>query len=350
MPANINRNNVYSLRKQMWHSLGTVSETEETAGEVVSRMDVITYELRPYFIRLNGKKRESKDAAIIRIVDGDEREIGHTKGRYQITQPSTYAKIFDANVGRPVETAGYLGGEKADKFFITWTLPKLDVHGDEVETFGFMAVGYNGMFGEKVILTNVRVVCENTWGMAIAGAGAKQTDERMGVAYSGKHCYNSHEAVLASWLRFVQKDAEQRVALQQTLFCKMEETPLTVDAAAGLFAKVYPYADDVKAYYPDDLRDGQQEKIDTSNEKVDESRELAMSLFQGAGIAITPTVWGALNAVTEAENHHRKSKKNTTYSILLGNRQKIMENAMSVMAEHVSVVDAKKLSSKAYKK
>lgn len=337
MTDNIYGNNVYSLRKQMWHGKGTVSEVEQTAEEVIATMDAVSYELRPFSIKLNGKTYKESDYGIVRISADGEALLGHTKGRYNITQPARYAEIFDENVGKPVETLGFLG-KKAEKMFITWQLPNLDVHGDEIETFGFLAVGYDGKFGEKVILTNVRVVCQNTWGMAIAGTEVKQADDRMGVAYSGKHCYTSHEKVLASWLRFVQKDAEQRVAIQQGLFRKMEDTPISADTAYGLFAKVYPYASELSAYYPDDLRGDKEEKIAFTNEKVDESRDLAMSLFQGAGIAITPTVWGALNSVTEAENHHRPSKKDTTYSILLGNRQKIMENAMRVMGDFVEAV------------
>jgi hypothetical protein len=59
-------------------------------------------------------------------------------------------------------------------------------------------------------------------------------------------------------------------------------------------------------------------------------------LFQGKGIEITPTAWGVFNCVTEAENHHKPSKKDTVNSILLGSRANIMEGAMTVISDFVN--------------
>lgn len=341
MPANIYGNNVYSRGQKMWHNLGRVGDGDESALDVISKMELVEFELRPFSITLNGNPFEGKDFGIVRVSGSREALVGRTKGRYQITQPVRYAEIFDASVGKPVETLGFLGKD-GDRMFITWSLPDMDIHGDVVETYGFLAVGFDGMLGEKLIVTNVRVVCQNTWGAALYGAKGDKREGR-GEVYSGKHCYTSHEAVLASWMRFVQKDAEERVSMQAGLFRKMESTPVDADTAYGLFSKVYPYTGELGAYYPDDLRDGREANIAATNAKIDESRDLAMSLFQGAGIAITPTAWGVLNSVTEAENHHRKSKKDTAYSILLGNRHNIMENAMSVVSNYVNGADRNRL-------
>ena len=334
MPANVFGNNVYSYENPMWHGLGTVGKRKETAIKVYSRMEQVMFELRPFHIMLNGKMVESKDAAIVRIGES-EVQVGNTKGRYKITQPARYAEIFDLAVGQHVETMGFLG-QKAEKMFITTKLPNIDVFGDEVESYIFLAVGFDGKFGEKIFLTNVRVVCGNTWASATYNAGETNNLGR-GALYSGKHCYSNHEAVLAAWLEYVQRDAKERVAIQQGLFRRMEKTRVNKDDAYGLFAQVYPYTNELSSFYPDTLRANQEEKIELTNEKVNERRDLAMSLFEGAGIAITPTAWGVLNSVTEAENHHVPSKKDTAYSILIGNRRETMATAMKVVTEYVEV-------------
>lgn len=332
MSDNIYGQNVYSLKEKMWHGKGEVGQEEETAESVYSRMTPVQFEIRPFSISLNGKPFEGKDFGIVRTSGSSEVLVGRTRGRYNLIQPVEYCKIFDESVKQHVETLGFLGKD-ADRMFITWELPKIDVHGDKVEAYGFLATGFDGLFGEKLIVTNVRVVCANTWGMAVSAA-EMSNDEGDGVVYNGKHCYTSHEKVLRSWMAYVQKQASETVAMQQALFCKMEETPVTVEQAFGLISQVYPYGKQVGSYYPDDLRSDRESADAKSNAKIDEKRDLAMNLFQGAGIQITPTVWGVLNAVTEAENN-APSKKDTTYSILLGNRHATMAKAVSVLADYV---------------
>ena len=146
-----------------------------------------------------------------------------------------------------------------------------------------------------------------------------------------------HEERLGLWMAYITKQAEENIKIYQSLFRKMEETRLTIDIAYNLFAKVYTKKNSLGDFHPDELREKDQTKIDDFNASQEEKRDLAIELFKGAGIEITNTVWGAFNSVTELENHKIPSKKDKTESILLGNRQSIMQNALSVMAEYVEV-------------
>lgn len=331
MSDNIYKQNVYSLKQNMWHGKGTVGKEEEDALSVYSRMLPVSFEQRPFGIYLNGEFTETgKHYGIVRIGNGKERVIGETKGRYNLTQPETYAKLFDEYVCRPVETMGFLG-TGGERMFTTWNLPQVDVHGDKVEMYGFLAAGFDGKFGEKLYETAVRVVCKNTWNMAVGDSEEK----RRGAVYTAKHSMKDHEERLGIWMRYITKEAEESVKIYESLFRKMEETPLTIDNAYGLFSKVYSKKDSIGEFHPEELRNKDQEKIDGWNEKQEEKRDMAIDLFKGAGVEISKTVWGAFNCVTELENHKIPSKKDKTESILLGNRQTIMADALMVMSDYV---------------
>ena len=322
---NIYQNNMYSYKEVPWHKKGTVGQEEECAEAVYGRMVPVIFEQRPFSITLRGQTVESGDLGIVRVSD-EEVLVGITKGRYNMTQPETYCQLFDANVRRPVETLGFLGA-KADKMFITWNLPQIDVHGDKVNNYGFVAVGFDGKFGEHLFVTHVRVVCNNTWNAAI-GDGSS-------ALYNGKHSDTNHERNLSLWMEFVQRDAEEHVQIYQNLFRKLEETSVSKDDAKAIFENVYPYTGDGMSYGPQVLIDESAKRDELYNMKQGESRNLAMELFCGKGTDIGPTAWGAFNAVTEAENHWKKSKKDITASLLLGNRAAIMDMAMVVVSDFV---------------
>lgn len=344
MSDNIYRQNVYSKAVEMWHSKGRVGMENESAMQVYGQMFPVSFEQRPFSVTLNGVAVVSDEIAIVRVGEKEESIVGHTKGRYDLTQPAEYCALFDESVSRPVETLGFIGSDAA-RMFITWELPAIDVHGDKVLNYGFLAVGFDGKYGEHLYNTGVRVVCQNTWNLAVSDS-MNAKDGVRGQVYSGKHNQKTHERDLSAWMRYITTQAEEYVAIHESLFCKMQETPVKKDLAATLFAKVYPLKDNLGAFYPDDIREEKQTPIDTYNQKQTESRDLAMELFAGAGIEIDSTLWGVYNAVTEAENHHKASKKDFAYSILMGNRAGIIENAMAVCADQLQASTPKKARGK----
>jgi hypothetical protein len=334
MPDNVYEQNVYSYLEPMWHSKGYVGTLQETCVQVYNRMKTILFKKRPYTITLNGEEVESKEFAIVRIQDGKERIIGRTRGIYKVVQPLAYCEIYDQAVGKPCETLGFLGSD-AEKMFITSLLPSITVYGDEIKLYQLLSIGFDGFYGVHQFVSAIRTVCQNTHNMAVAEATTTDNHGR-GKLYNGRHNMPNHERDLFEWLKYVDQESEAMVNVTKALFTKMEDTPITVDEAFGLTKAIYPDPKNLPEFFPDNLRNEKQEKINEEVEKAEESRDLVMDLFKGAGIAITPTAYGLYNSVTEAENHHRKSKKETTYSILLGNRHNIMENAMAVIGDWVT--------------
>lgn len=317
--------NAFFNSEPAWHKKGTVGNGKIGAVGVFNGMpEQVRFELRPFSIQLNGQAFVGKDTGIIRISGVSEELVGRTKNRYKLTQPIDYCQMFDSHVRQPVETMGFLG-TNGSRMFLTWNLPDLDVHGDKVRNFGFIAVGFDGLFGEKLYLTNIRVVCNNTWQAAINSSEA---------VYSGKHSHLNHERDMALWMEHVQKQAEERVTIHENLFRKWEETKITKEQARKIFESVYPTKSGKLEDAPAILIEEEKENVIKFNLKQIEKRDLATELFGGRGIAITPTVWGAFNCVTEQENHHIPSKKDALNSLLLGSRAEVMSYAMSVCEQY----------------
>jgi hypothetical protein len=333
MTDNIYKQNVYSYEKPCWHSKGEVGKEKETCVQVYGRMFPVQFEKREYSVVLNGESRGSGQFAIVRISDSKERIIGTTKDQYQLVQPLEYCEAYDKASGANsyCETLGFLGTD-AEKMFITSKLPQISIFGDLIDLYQFLAVGFDGMFGAHQYVTNVRIVCQNTMNLGIANSESTQNHGR-GSLYSGRHNQPNHMRDLEAWLQYVQKESENAVEITKNLFCKMESTPMTVDEAFGLTKKIYVDPDTLPDFFPDQLRSEKQEVIDKKLEKASESRDLVMDLFKGNGIQISKTSYGLLNSVTEAENHHKPSKKNSTYSLLMGNKHLIMNGALNIITD-----------------
>lgn len=335
MSDNIYENNVYSRGVKMWHSKGIVGTGSETALEVYSRMKPVEFRQEEFSITLNGNMVGSGDFGIIRKQE-HEVVIGHTKGRYDIIQPLEYCELFDESVGKPVETLGFLG-TNAEKQFITWELPDIDIRGDLLKLNGFLFAGFDGKFGEQLYVVHERVVCSNTASFAVNEARRTNSNgygtTNSGAVYAGRHNHANHRRDLGIWLSHVQETSEKNVEVIKGLFMKMQEKPVTVDEAFGLFSNVYPKKDELPENYPVKLRGEKEEEIEKYNKSQEQSVELAMDLFKGAGIEISNDCWGGYNVVTELENHHRVIKKDATSSLLIGNRQKTMSVALNVFSE-----------------
>ena len=337
---NIYKNDVYSRGIAMWHNKGRVGLADETAGQVYNAMEAVTFEQHPFSLSVRGKAITNNMLGIVRVEGDSVTLIGNTKDRYKLLQPIEYASKFDEVIGRPCETLGFLGAN-ADKMFITWKVRAINVHGDVVELYGLLSLGFDGKYGNHLYLTGVRTICQNTHALAIADATKTENQgygaDSHGAVITTKHTQQNHLDVLGYWMKWVDEETEKQAQLTEALFVKMEERKLTTDDAYGFFAKVYTYPDEVREYQPVEVRGVEQKKYGEKMQDANQSRDLCMALWGGQGIEIHPTVWGAYNVVTEHQNHHIMSKRSDgTESILIGARGKIMNDAFKVAVEYVS--------------
>jgi hypothetical protein len=338
MSDNIYRNNVYSKGEAMWHNKGRVGQADETAEQVYGQMDKVAFEQVPFTLNVLGTIIPNNVLGIVRIENGKVTLVGNTRDRYQLLQPIEYIKRFDTVINKPCETLGFLGAN-ADKLFITWNLPKVDVHGDIVKLYGMISLGFDGKYGNHLYVTEVRTICANTHARAVADATKSENQgfgaNSHGAVVTTKHTQKNHLDVLGYWMKFVDEESTKQAALTQELFCRMEERALSPDEAYGFFAKVHPYPADARTYIPAELVVGEQKDVDAKMKDAKESRDLLMQLFTGSnGIEISRTLYGAYNCVTQMQNHHIMSKKNDgTESILIGARGKVMDTAFQIAVD-----------------
>ncbi len=303
----------------------------KSAIEVYTEMRQVNFEKRPVTVLLNGENKETNNFAIVKT-GGFEKIVGMTKEKYNILQPADYCLAFDESVGQPVDNIGFLGN-MSPKMFITWNLPEIDIRGDEVKLWGFLVAGFDGRYGEHLYITSKRMYCSNQYNIAISDAN-KTNNHGRGSLFSGKHNTTTHLGDLKSWMQYIQEDAEKNVEIIRNLFLRLYDIPVSDDLAKDLFAKVYPIPDPMPAFYPSDLREKKEKFIEEKTEKAKEDQDLAFQLFNGAGKGIEKNGWGWYNSVTEKENHWTPSKKEDTYSILLGNKHNIMNKALDIISNY----------------
>ena len=99
--------------------------------------------------------------------------LGIVKGRYTIVQNSDAFKFFDDAIGRDKaiwQTAGCFGN--GERVFVSAKLPKgIFVNGkDPVENYLVFTTTHDGSGGIKILLTPIRVICQNTLNAAIGSS------------------------------------------------------------------------------------------------------------------------------------------------------------------------------------
>lgn len=335
MAHNIFGGRFYGNRVPAWHKLGVVSEKDQNAVEALTAIGGgYWFEKRPVTVMLNGNPTETGDWAIVRSPlpdDAEERVFGYTTDRYELLQPLDACELFDAKVKQPVETMGMLG--KGERMFITWKMPSFDVvSGDAVNTYGFVALGFDAVMGSSLNVVTTRVVCQNTWMAAIREAEASK-ERGKGRIYSGKHTKNM-KFELGEWMGYVQAEAERQVAMTKDFFGRLAQTPLSEEKEVyrllfAAFPDPEPLSD--TAYIPDALRGKKNDKIEADKELAERNRAGIASLFFGQGTQITPDYWGLFNATTEYFNYGQVEKKPAALSILMGNRAANMNNMAEVL-------------------
>lgn len=342
MAHNIFGNRFYGHRNPAWHALGVVTEQGMTANEAFAAVGGYSFEKRPVTTILNGQVVETGDFAIVRSVcpdDPQERLMGYATPKYNIIQPQQVVDLFDEMVAQPVETMGMLG--KGERMFLTWELPEIDVKGDEVKMFGFIAAGYEPGLGCSLNVVSTRVVCQNTWAAAMAEAmGAKPNETGKGRVWTGKHNSPNVGRDLGIWMEHVQQEAAQRAAAMSDMFNAFKAAPVNeTSTLADLLFQIYPNPKQLPEFFPAKLRDDRQTRIDKAQELAERDRDLVSKLFGGLGTEITADAWGLFNAVTEYENHGRESKKEPEYSVLFGDRNATMNRAANVLNNWVMGVN-----------
>lgn len=147
---------------------------EVEKGSALCGMDATEDTLVEYPNFIHGHKIYSEIPNAFAIYRKDNNiPLGLVKGRYNIVQNSEAFKFFDGAIGKDKaiwQTAGCFGN--GEKVFVSAKLPNnITVAGnDHVENYLVFLTSHDGSTGVKILLTPVRIVCQNTLTAAVRQA------------------------------------------------------------------------------------------------------------------------------------------------------------------------------------
>lgn len=280
MAANVQ--SMFSVRKTPWHGLGEVLDHAPGVDDAIrlAGLDWRVERVGLADVDAPGLRFGPDHAAIVRT---DTRDVlGIVGGRYTPIQNDEKFRFFDPIVrsGRAtLETAGALGrGEKV------WVLAKSVtaevVPGDPVESYLLLAGSHDGTSAITVLPTGVRVVCQNTLGVALSGKEPRLTIR--------------HTASASRRL----EDAGRVMAQSEAAF---GETVERWKFMAG--RRIDPRAFS-KALIPDAPEGTSNTRRENARAAILESYEVAPGAGKARGSA-----WAAYNAATHWISHKRPSER-----------------------------------------
>lgn len=279
-----------SHREPAWHGLGTVFQQEVTDHvQMLDLAGLSGWNVREEEISIDAENVEwaVSAQAIVASIGDAERVLGVTGSRYEIVQnEEAFSFLQSLHDGARWETAGAIKGGRVvfgsmafDRDFV------LDASGvaDVVKSYLLVHTSHDGSTGVAGGVTPVRVVCQNTLNVALGNITQK---------FNIRHTIKADERMKAeaeAWrVAHTYMDAFEKEA--QTLYAQKVTDSQFMTVVEGMFPR------------PVEDKKGAQAKWDN---RVD----LFSQAWNGTPNAgIKGTGWGALNALTEANQWGRKTQ------------------------------------------
>lgn len=281
-----------------WHNLGTVIEGLATLDEAMSLSHTGGWDVRKEPVIYNGKEVPGLFVTSRINPFTNEREAIWTVGSKYKPHQNEEAFAFTENIinlgGANWDTMGSLDNGK--RVFGTLVIPQefvLDPKGasDRVKTYLGVATSHDGTLPITSFMTGIRVVCQNTLTMALAG------NQR---TYKVRHTKNAEGRL---------EDARQALRVSYAYFGELEqearalyETAITNRKFDEIVKTLWPIPDEV-------VKDGK-----VSNQgaitRAKNTGDYVSTLYREAGTLdnIRGTAWGAFNALTEYFDWYRPTR------------------------------------------
>ena len=357
-----------------WHGQGEVAEEGLTAVQMMAPAEIMwKVMLQKMYINSGTHGKPLEVPGYRALVRETDKQIYTVVGsRYRPIQNLDGAEMADdiaaALDGAYCNTAGSLLGGKLVWFQIK--LPgEFTVPGDTspVEKYVLVSVPHDGMSAMMAMFTDVRVVCNNTYNMALRGAtnlvkirhtaSAKERMELAAEAMREALGYHEEFESLATALATTKFTDVQMDNLAATLIpdtgakagtkkAEVTKTDAGYSAWTPQDGSVVSQILDGYATLPGEQGRAAEEDVEVSA-TVQKKRDTMVSLFTtGKGITsgIRGTAWAAANAVTEYVDHHipvkaKKAVKNDkrTYNAIFGNGAKIKQQGLETILKLVDL-------------
>lgn len=287
-----------SAREDAWHSLGVTFPTAMTAEEALRESHLAGWNLRkePMFVRTESGLEIPATGRFAVVRDNPIRKgqvdfLGDVGTAYRVWQNEELTALLESLVDQSdgqFETAGAL--DNGRKVFVTMKVPShIRIGGvDSVDMYLAVITSHDGSMSHTVMVTPVRIVCQNTLNCAFGNHKAM---------FKVRHTRGSETLMMQQaremldlsfgWMEGFQEEAEQMI-----------QTTLTQQRFEEIIAKEFGAGEDAAA--------ATQTRVE---KKLDKMAELFADSFTHEGVR--ETVWAGFNALTEWNDHFSPTRGET---------------------------------------
>ena len=223
----------------------------------------------------------------------DKSVLGIVTNKYKVVQNTEAFEFTDAIVGETengvvtYETAGSLCGGR--KIWLLAKMPVQKVLDDDVEPYMFFSNSHDGSGAIKVGMTPIRIVCNNTLNMALAGAKR---------SWSTKHVGDMKSKL---------EEAKMCLSMADKY---MQNLDIEADRLAN--AKLYKEQIDeiLEEMFPITETDGERKKNNVKELKD----QFYMCYVQPDIAQYINTAWGAINSMSDLVTHSTPKRNTANYN------------------------------------
>ena len=293
-----------------WHKLGTKLDSPATSKEAIEAagldyaVEKVSLEA---VVNLIDRKSVNNHFATIRTDTNDV--LGIVGNRYSPIQNKDAFTFFDALVGQDeaiYHTAGVIG--KGERIWILAKLPDYIRIGkdDLVEKYLLLTNSHDGSSLACAKLTPIRVVCQNTLSVALAGS-----DQEVRI----RHTANAHTRL---------EQAYKLLGLTNVLYSQLSAI---FNRMASTHLSDKELLDYVKVLIPDNPDAEHQTRRERMRSTILELHESGKGAEMSRG-----TLWGAYNAIAEYTDHIQRTKDASAHlrSIWFGGGERFKVRAFAL--------------------
>lgn len=167
-----------------WHNFGTACKEAPSARDAL-RLAGLDWTVKPTELHYGAGNRLA-DGFVANVRSDTGNMLGIVSNKYKIVQNEEGFAFVDAllDMGAKIETAGSLDDGK--KVWILAQLEPYQLLDDEINKYMFFANSFDGKGALKCGRTDVRIVCENTFNLALKSASRSWSIKHMGVDMQSK--------------------------------------------------------------------------------------------------------------------------------------------------------------------
>jgi len=320
---NLYRNTMAFTGQRPWHRLGVQFEEEFTSAQAIAaaRLDYPVLKEQLYRLRSDLGPGMVEPTEAYATINGHTQDVlGVVGDGYEVLQNQEAFDFFDILLkesGGKFQTAGAIG--KGEKVWMLAKLPEVfyPIAGDGIEQFLLGTTSHDGTMKTEVRFTDIRVVCQNTFNLAMNGSRG---------VISIRHTTNMRQKLeMAAMVLLRYKEHFDIVGDQFSKLASVRVDDAWIDE----------YLERMIGN-PLNVADGRGRTIMENKIRLVEGR-----LNTGMGVdlpGVVGTAWWALNAMVEYADYDLRAKGQAvdetrrTQSILFGNaadfKQEAFDTAM----------------------